>query len=253
MKPQGDAAFTKTLEAFARYGAFELKRSYQKHLGLAVIIAGVLHIVIIWGFLLYADGNSTVPEETQVFVFDQPIEEIPPPPIGITKKHHSPVDDRMLKPITTGIAEAAPDEEVPTDADFATQEELSRMADQDIETLLEAESADSIEIKHRLEQYLPARGEYVHHDQAPSQLNQVTYTYPPLALQAGIEGTVWIEALVDKNGNVRDAVVVKPSGCNAGFEEAALEGAYKIKYTPALSNNQPVAVRVSYPVHFKLK
>ncbi|UCB53579.1 MAG: energy transducer TonB, partial [Candidatus Zixiibacteriota bacterium] len=52
---------------------------------------------------------------------------------------------------------------------------------------------------------------------------------------------------------VRNALVYKPSGSSAGFEDVATEGAYKIKYKPAISNNQPVAVWVVYPVRFTLK
>jgi hypothetical protein len=38
-----------------------------------------------------------------------------------------------------------------------------------------------------------------------------------------------------------------------GFEEAALEAAYKREYRPAQFENKPVAVWVSYQVSFQLK
>jgi len=46
--------------------------------------------------------------------------------------------------------------------------------------------------------------------------------------------------------------LVKESGANAGFEEAALKAARKRKYRPALQNGQPVAVWVTYKKIFKL-
>ena len=50
-----------------------------------------------------------------------------------------------------------------------------------------------------------------------------------------------------------DAIIVKESGVNAGFEEAALDAAWDRKYRPAMQNNQPVAVWVAYQVRFTLK
>jgi protein TonB len=252
MKPQSNTDFPRNLDAFVRYGAFELKRCYQRNLGLALFIAGTLHIAVICGFILYSDANSEITQEPEVEVIERRID-FQPPPISMTQTRQEPITVDEVLPISLGIAEPVPDDEAPDDATVASQQELDGLIRRDLESIIDEDSDDSIVFTFSPEEYLPERGEYVHHDQAPRQLNQVTYTYPPLALQAGIEGTVLIEALVDKDGNVRDAVVVKPSGCNAGFEEAALEGAYKIKYTPALSNNQPVAVRVTYPVRFKLK
>jgi TonB family protein len=73
-----------------------------------------------------------------------------------------------------------------------------------------------------------------------------------MAVKAQIEGVVKVKVLVDKAGNVRDAMVVKASGANAGFEEAALEAAKKGKWKPAIQNKQPVAVWVSYDIKFNL-
>ncbi len=50
-----------------------------------------------------------------------------------------------------------------------------------------------------------------------------------------------------------DAIVAKESGANAGFEEAALEAARRSTWTPALQNNQPVRVWISYEVKFRLR
>jgi protein TonB len=81
----------------------------------------------------------------------------------------------------------------------------------------------------------------------------VTPKYPDLAQRANIEGTVWVKALVDKEGKVRDVIIVKNSGANAGFEEAAIDAAKQTVWKPAISNGQPIAVWVTYKVDFKLK
>ena len=94
--------------------------------------------------------------------------------------------------------------------------------------------------------------EFVVFDTPPELLEAPDPKYPEIAFKAGIQGQVWVKVLIDKEGNVRDAIIIKESGANAGFEESALESAKKRKYCPALQNQQPVAVWVAYKVVFKL-
>lgn len=76
--------------------------------------------------------------------------------------------------------------------------------------------------------------------------------YPDSAKNHKIEGTVWVRALVDENGAVVEAKIVKCSAKDCGFEEAALEAAKRCQYTPAMQNGKPVAVWVTYKVEFAL-
>lgn len=251
MRQKGAATIPQVLGV--GYGALELKRSYQKHLGVAVIIAGFLHVVVFCGLLFDFSANSEIGGPILPPVFDSPIEFVAPPPVSITQVRQVPVAQHDVLPISVGIATAVPDEEAPPEATLASQQDLGRMFDRSVESTLAEGSVDSIVVNFSFEESLPERGEYVYRDEDPVALNQPTCEYPPLALQAGIEGTVWIEALVNKEGKVRDAWVVKASGCKAGFEEAALKAAYQAKYKPAISRGRPVAVRVTYPVQFRLK
>jgi protein TonB len=237
--------------SFTDYGAFELKRSYQKNMGIALALAGALHLVIIGGFLLYSSITSKPPEATRV-VRIKSIAELAPPPSLSQQAPQVAVASPALTAPSVGIPKAVPDEEAPQDVTIASQEELGKIQDMNASSIIGGGSGDSISIDIPKEDYLPSAEEFTPYDEPPVQLNEVAYDYPPLARQAGIEGVVWIKALVDKNGIVRDALVFKASGSSAGFEEIAKEGAFKIKYKPAISNKQPVAVWVVYPVNFKL-
>jgi protein TonB len=104
-----------------------------------------------------------------------------------------------------------------------------------------------------LDDILPQPDEFVAFDEEPQLLVAPEPVYPEMAKKAGVTGIVWIKVLVDTDGNVRDAIIVKESGVNAGFEEAALDAAWDRKYRPAMQNNQPVAVWVAYKVRFTLK
>lgn len=76
--------------------------------------------------------------------------------------------------------------------------------------------------------------------------------YPRLARTANMEAIVWVKALIDNEGKVRDAMILKSSGSKAGFDESAIQAAYKCRYKPAIQDGRPVAVWISYKVKFIL-
>jgi TonB family protein len=100
---------------------------------------------------------------------------------------------------------------------------------------------------------LPGPNDPVAVDRAPELISAVSPKYPSGALKEAKKGTVWVKALIDTEGIVRDAIIEQESGENAGFEEAALEAATQRKYRPALYEDKPVAAWVSYEVSFQLK
>jgi protein TonB len=75
--------------------------------------------------------------------------------------------------------------------------------------------------------------------------------YPRLAQEAGIEGKVYLLAFIDENGSVKDVKVVK--GIGGGCDEAAIEAVKKISFSPGINKGQPVKVKLSLSVVFKLK
>jgi protein TonB len=96
---------------------------------------------------------------------------------------------------------------------------------------------------------LPEFGEFVHVDELPQPRTQIAPTYPPLARNAGIEGTVVVQALIGRDGVVKGTRVVKSV---PELDEAALAAVEKWTFQPARSEGQPVAVWVAIPIRFKL-
>ena len=76
--------------------------------------------------------------------------------------------------------------------------------------------------------------------------------YPATVRDAGIEGSAVVEALLDLDGSVMDARMLKSSG-NQMLDAAAVEAALKAKFTPAMQRDKPVRVWVSIPYRFTLK
>ena len=75
-------------------------------------------------------------------------------------------------------------------------------------------------------------------------------TYPEIARKAGIQGTVIVEFVVDKEGTVRNARVVR--GIGAGADEEALRAVREARFTPGMDKGEPVEVMMRLPIRFRL-
>ena len=97
----------------------------------------------------------------------------------------------------------------------------------------------------------PGSDEFVEDGQMPEMIYYQEPVYPRQAKQAGLEGTVWVKALVGQHGDVVDAIIYKSSG-TPSLEEAALAAAPKCRFNPAMRYGQPICVWVVYKVEFRL-
>jgi TonB family protein len=75
--------------------------------------------------------------------------------------------------------------------------------------------------------------------------------YPEIPRALGIEGTVYIKALVDVDGSIMRVAVVRSSG-SAVLDSAAAENVGSWTMKPAFQNDKPVRVWVGTPVTFRL-
>ncbi|MFZ1977564.1 MAG: energy transducer TonB [Bacteroidota bacterium] len=116
----------------------------------------------------------------------------------------------------------------------------------------------------------PPPDENIPHDKEPVIVNSVNPQYPPSMLSGGWEANVYIQALIDVNGNVTETrserievfstrtaeKTDKPGEQKVqgkAFEEAVYTAAKQCKFSPAQMQGKPVAVWVTIPFHFKLK
>ena len=74
--------------------------------------------------------------------------------------------------------------------------------------------------------------------------------YNEIAKRAAIEGTVIIQALINKNGDVVDVKVKK--GIGGGLDEEALNAVKTTKFVPGKQRGIPVNVRMYIPIKFVL-
>lgn len=74
--------------------------------------------------------------------------------------------------------------------------------------------------------------------------------YPEMAKEAGIEGTVYVQFVVNENGNVEDAKVIRSIG--GGADEEALRVVREATFEPGYQDGKPIRVQYSIPIQFKL-
>ncbi len=89
-------------------------------------------------------------------------------------------------------------------------------------------------------------------DEFPVVANTVKPVYPEEDKKNGVEGKVFLKILVDKEGNVKKAVVTSRTQGSLAMEHAAIEAAKQFTFKPATVKNQPVEIWVSIPFAFKL-
>jgi periplasmic protein TonB len=75
--------------------------------------------------------------------------------------------------------------------------------------------------------------------------------YPEVARRAGVEGRVFVQFVVDEEGRVVDPVVTR--GLGAGLDEEAIRAVSNARFTPGKQRGQPVRVRMSLPITFRLR
>jgi TonB family protein len=88
-------------------------------------------------------------------------------------------------------------------------------------------------------------------DVRPHALSIPAPEYPEMTRQAGIEGLTLVEALVDVDGSVTEAKVLRSAGC-LPLDQSAVQAAKEAKFQPAMQDGRPVPVRVVIPYRFAL-
>ena len=89
---------------------------------------------------------------------------------------------------------------------------------------------------------------FVATDEPAEPVYTVKAEYPELARQAGVQGTVVVQALVGTDGRVRDTRIVRSIPV---FNGAAQDAVRQWRFKPAAAGGVPVATWVSVPMAFR--
>jgi periplasmic protein TonB len=234
------------------YGRIELKSVLHQNLYRGLIISVVIHLAIVSSYYVVkyiGEDEDNIPTVTVKML---KYSDLGPPP-SITSANMPPpvaVAGAVAKP-SVGMPVPVPDAEVSPEQTIATQTELSSTPSPAAEQLggdQNVQVTQDIKIDSDAE---PGMDEFVPVEKPPQIVKRVVPVYPEMAMRAGMEGTVYVKILVDKDGKPKKAVVIKST--TEIFNDAATEAAMQFLFTPAVMNNGPVKVWVAVPFKFKLK
>jgi TonB family protein len=84
----------------------------------------------------------------------------------------------------------------------------------------------------------------------PKKVLHVPPVYPPIALSAGVQGVVILEATISENGTIEN---VRTLRSHPLLERAAVEAVKRWRYTPTRLNGQPVPIILTVTVNFMIE
>lgn len=228
---------------FMPYGAPELKQVARRYMVRAVLVGSGGWVAL---FLLTMGTSALLrsrPKETSVIVV--PYRELAaPPPLTQNEPPPQVAIAQPVAPPSVGVAVPVPDAEAPPEQIIASQEEIAAMTPG-----VATGDGENIVVAPPSAEELPGFGEYVYAEELPEAITKVRPQYPDIAREAGVDGTVMVQALVGKDGRVKDTRVVRSIPMLDASATAAVK---QWVFKPALSNNKPVAVWVAVPVRFTL-
>jgi TonB family protein len=87
-------------------------------------------------------------------------------------------------------------------------------------------------------------------EKQPIIVKRVNPLYPEIARLVGIEGRVWANVWIDKEGKIRQVVIIKSD--SELFNDAVIQAINQYVFAPALMSNGPVPVWLALRFDFKL-
>ena len=235
----------KTLTSPTSYGYQELRQVHHRYMMLAMFMAISIQLIAIG---TYHFTEWLRPEDPIIVIkFKRPID-IPQPPSlkreSLPQSTVSTIPTKAENALPVPIPDAISDPE----KTIESQDSLSQHMDPRYSEFNKGNG--KIEIDESGMDLDPSPGKFEAVEFEPRIVFSQVPEYPEIALRAGIEGNVWLNVLVTKEGKVKKVLVLKTD--DEIFIQTSINAAKKWVFTPALMNGKPVAVWVSIPFRFRL-
>ena len=201
------------------------------------LVVSLLAVITAFEWRFYDDGElmdlGQVSDEFEDVMEIPPTEQPPPPPPKIQQPEIIEVPD-----------EEEIEEEIEVDLDVEITEETvveDIVFDEPVEEEVAEEIFTIVE-----DQPSPKGGMAAFYEYVGKKLK-----YPAQARRMGIEGKVFVEFVVDKDGTITNVNAIK--GIGAGCDEEAIRVIQASpKWNPGKQRGRPVKVRMILPITFKL-
>lgn len=252
------------------YGAYVLRRLYNKHVTRALLIAiAVFALLVSFPLIARIFRDDTVIDDDKmlkenVLMDAPPLDQTKPPPPPPPPEAPPPPPPK-LSTIKFTPPVVKKDEEVPKQEEIPDQKELEdkvvaaktvegNTTDPNDLKGLEGEGNKVVEevVEQKVYQYVEQMPVFPGGQEALLQYIAKNIKYPPLALRNQVEGKVFIAFVVGPEGQVTDVKVQK--GIGAGCDEEASRVIKNLpKFAPGKQNGRAVSVSYTVPVTFAIR
>lgn len=223
-----------------KYEKVDLDRQSSLFMNIGLVVAlGLCLLAFEWK--TYDDLSAVEYEATAVEteeLIDIPITEMPPPPPPVIQQPEIvevPDEEEIKEELVNLDTEITPETVVAPPAPPAPPAQAV------------VEEEETNEIFQVVENQPAPVGGY----EAFYKYISKNIKYPDQARRMGVEGKVFVQFVVDKDGSITDVQVLK--GIGSGCDEEAIRVVKAApKWTPGKQRGRPVRVRMSVPIAFKL-
>jgi protein TonB len=251
------------------YGAYDLRKTYNKRLGMALIImAGIIAFIGIAYFVSNVVGNSknnknVVVQDVQLQEVKQEDKKEPPPPPPPPKPPPPKVEITKFTPPKIVKDEEVKPEEKPPEVEKLEETKIGNInqegeKDQGIAPPVQDEGKGVIEAPKKDETdydktftKVEIESDYPGGASAWQRYLNKNLRYPQEAIDNEIQGTVVVQFIVDKQGMVSDVEAI--SGPNELRDEAVRVIKKSGQWTPAVQNGRQVKSYKKQPIVFRLE
>jgi protein TonB len=254
------------------YGAYDLRKQYDKRVRNSILGTMSLFVLILGGYLI---NNYVQAEEAKkpkkpviqeikiedVKIPDDPKTPPPPPPPPAPPPPVKP-SVQFTPPIIKKDNEVPPEEEPPKHEDLKDKAVSTKTVEGDpngIDPGLLSDSKGTGVVdapppaKEEIFTFVEQPPTFPGGEEALAKYLGKNIRYPRVAQENGISGTVFVQFVVDSEGNIKDVKTVGAAK-GGGLEEEAVRVVKTMpKWKPGKQNGRQVSVQFNLPIRFTLQ
>lgn len=242
------------------YGAYFNRKSYSKHVVLAVLATIVVFALVIAAPAIkeWFASDDMVEDDNSLKNMTVNLDQPPP----ITPNQPPPPDVRIPPPVKTIIKflppkvtekEVVEEEEMPTIEEIKQNETGSVAVEGTGEVVFEEPVQEIVAPSDEdvIFTVVEQQAQFPDGMEAMYKFIQKNMKYPAAPRRMGIEGSVFVQFVVDKEGNISDIQVIK--GIHADCDKEAMRVVKMMPpWKPGKQNGRAVKSRFVLPIKFKL-
>lgn len=253
------------------YGAYELRKSYNKRLVTSLLVVAAICLLLFIGYIVSslladnADKKAVVVQDVQLEEIKQEEKKEEPPPPPPPKPPEPPkVEMAKFTPPKIVKDEEVKEDEKPPETEKLEDTKIGNMNQEGVkdEGIVAPPSDDNgkgvVDVPKKEEEdwdktftKVEIESEYPGGAAAWQRYLNRNLRYPQEAIDNEIQGAVVVQFIVDKEGNVSDVEAI--SGPNELRAEAVRVIKKSGKWTPAVQNGRQVKSYKKQPIVFRLE